>query len=138
MKYIVYADGGARGNPGPAGAGVVIKSEQGETLAEISEYLGEQTNNYAEYMAVIHALETLRSAIDANGDESPELELRLDSELIIKQLKKEYRIKAENLKPLYKKVRELLDAFTTVVYTHVPREDNKEADTLANEAMDLA
>jgi len=145
MKYIVYADGGARGNPGPAGAGAVIKGEGGEVLAEVSEYLGEQTNNYAEYMAVVLGLQALVTVVINNEKNTQlghsvsklELELKLDSELIVKQLQGKYKVKAEHLKPLNNQVKDLiLKNFPQVTYTHIPREQNHEADTLANLAMD--
>jgi ribonuclease HI len=129
-KLITYSDGGARGNPGPAGAGGVVQTPQGEVLAEISEYLGETTNNIAEYKALILTLQ------QASRFVSKSLEVRADSELMVKQLKGEYKVKNEGLKPLYLQAKDLLLNYKIVSIKHVYRSDNKRADELANEAMD--
>ncbi|MDT8337352.1 MAG: ribonuclease HI family protein [Candidatus Izemoplasmatales bacterium] len=128
-KLIINTDGGARGNPGPAGIGVVFSDENGEIVAKFKEYIGEATNNVAEYRALILALDK------AKNFECQEIECRLDSELIVKQLKGEYKVKDEKMKDLYAKVQELI-FFKTVNFIHVRREKNKEADTLVNEAID--
>lgn len=133
-KYYVWTDGGARGNPGPAGYGVVIKNEQRENLAEIAEYLGETTNNQAEYWGLVTALEKVR---ELAAGEPVEVEVRMDSELIVKQMNGLYKIKNEGLKPLYWRIRDLVLALGGAVsFTHVPRRENKEADALSNVAMD--
>lgn len=129
-KIIIYSDGGARGNPGPAGIGAVLRSENGLVLAEISKYLGETTNNQAEYQALIAALE---KAKDLNGEE---IECYLDSELVVKQLNREYKVKNAELAPLFLKIHNLSLVFKKISYHHVRRECNKEADHLANLAMD--
>lgn len=131
-ELIIYTDGGARGNPGPAGAGVVIQ-ENGHTVAELKKYLGnERTNNWAEYEALILALQETERL----GFSQEEMEVRMDSELIVKQLNGEYKVKDKNLKAQHAIVRELLSHFSDVRFRHVPREENKEADRLVNEAID--
>ncbi len=127
---MIHTDGGARGNPGPAGIGAVIKDEQGQIMAEVSEYIGETTNNQAEYRAVIAAYEKAKE-IGAS-----ELEFYLDSELVVKQLKGEYKVKNKDLQPLFVKIYNSSLDFKKVTYSHVRREMNKEADKLANLAMD--
>jgi len=129
-KLIIYTDGGARGNPGPSGIGVAIYDATRQPLAEVSEYLGEATNNQAEYRAVIAAL---KKAADLGGEE---LEFYLDSELVVKQLNREYKVKNKDLAPLFLNIHNLSLSFKKITYRHVPREENQEADRLANEAMD--
>ena len=130
-RVVMYTDGGARGNPGPAGAGAVIYDGE-KKVAEIAEYLGDsQTNNWAEYEALALALaEAERQGLTG------EVEVRMDSELIVKQMRGEYRVKDSELKKQHAKVRELMGAFVSVDFTHVPRERNKEADRLVNDAID--
>jgi len=133
MKYsklIIYSDGGARGNPGPAGIGAVIYDEEKNIVHEISEYLGETTNNQAEYRAVIAAIEKLKEF------EVEELNFFLDSELVVKQLNGQYKVKNAGLAPLFVKIHNARQSFKKVTFSHVRREYNKEADALANKAMD--
>ncbi len=129
-KLIIFTDGGARGNPGPAGIGAVIYDSDKKIIAEISEYLGETTNNQAEYRALIAALKR------ATTLEAKEIECYLDSELVVKQLNREYKVKNKDLAPLFLEIHNLSLNFKNISYTHIPRERNKEADRLANEAMD--
>jgi len=130
---IIYTDGGARGNPGPAGAGVVIQ-RNGETVATVKKFLGEhQTNNWAEYEAVSLALQKARE-LGLAGD----LEFRLDSKLVVEQLMGNWKIKEPSLKPQVAKIKEQLADFGSVRFGHVPREENAEADALVNEAIDEA
>lgn len=129
MKLIIFTDGGARGNPGPAGIGVVIKSG-GKTVKEYGKYIGETTNNQAEYQALISALQSAKEM------GATEIQLFMDSELIVKQLKGEYRVRDAGLAPLYLKVHNLRAGFSKFFVSHVPREKNKEADKLVNEAID--
>ena len=138
MKTIViYTDGGARGNPGPAGAGAVIQGADGRTLKKISKYLGRQTNNWAEYEAVILALEQLKKVFGAQELKQMSVEVRLDSELVTKQLNHEYQIKEPTLFPQFIRAHNLrVKDVPHVRFVHVRREHNKEADALANEAMD--
>jgi ribonuclease H / adenosylcobalamin/alpha-ribazole phosphatase len=126
----VSCDGAARGNPGPAGIGAVIRDAQGGVLAEIAEGIGVATNNVAEYRAAIAGL--ARAA--ALGGE--EILLRSDSRLLIEQLAGRFRVKNPTLQRLHEEVRTLARAFRTVRYEHVPRERNKDADRLANRGVD--
>ncbi len=128
-KVIVFCDGGSRGNPGPAALGVVIKTTKGEIIEEIGEYLGEQTNNYAEYSAVITALNKLREMKVKSAD------FYLDSELAVRQLNGIYKVKNEGLKVLYSKVLEAIGEMN-ITFTHVYREDNTEADAMVNQVLD--
>lgn len=129
-KIVIYSDGAARGNPGPAGAGGQIKGPAGENLAEISEYIGETTNNVAEYKALILALEK------AVQFKPLKVEIRSDSELMVKQISGEYKVKNEGLKPLHERVKQLLTRFKEVTVRHIYRTENVRADELANEAID--
>ena len=129
-KLTIYTDGGARGNPGPAGIGAVLYDEQKNIVAEISEYIGETTNNQAEYKAVVAAIAKAKEL----GAE--ELDFYLDSELVVKQLNREYKVKTKGLAPLFVQIYNMILNFKKVSFSHVRREFNKEADMLANLAMD--
>jgi len=131
-KIIIFSDGGARGNPGPAGIGAVLYDENKKIVAEISQYLGETTNNQAEYKALIAALK------EAKRLKAEELACYLDSELVVKQLNREYKIKNKDLAPLFLEVYNLSLFFKKISFTHIPREKNTVADNLANKAMDKA
>ncbi|MBP7741147.1 MAG: ribonuclease HI family protein [Candidatus Pacebacteria bacterium] len=135
MYFTLYADGGSRGNPGPAGAGSFVRDEEGVQVVTVSEYLGITTNNIAEYTALLRALEELRTLLGEASGEAV-VDARLDSQLVVRQMNGEYKIKHPNIIPLASRVKEVVRAFKTVSFTHVYREDNKEADALANEAMD--
>lgn len=135
MRFTIYGDGGSRGNPGPAGSGAIIYNESGETVATVSEFLGTTTNNVAEYTAILRALETLRALLEEKA-KGAHVHVRMDSMLVIKQMNGEWKIKHPNMKPLAASVAEVARAFGSVTYEHVYRENNKEADRLANEAMD--
>jgi len=126
----LYTDGAARGNPGPAGAGAVIVSPEGHVVAKVGKFLGENTNNYAEYMGLILGLKRAK----AMGIK--ELEVLADSELVVKQLAGEYQVKAGNLKPLHEEARTLLGFFNWVEVRHIPREENDAADAMSNRAID--
>ena len=130
MIAILWSDGAARGNPGPAGIGAILKTPEGEVLAADSAYLGETTNNIAEYKALLMGL---HRAIERGVKQ---LEVRADSELLIKQLRGEYRVKSPGLKPLFEEAKGLLARFATIKLTHVRREHNGEADKLANAGID--
>lgn len=129
-RIIIFSDGGARGNPGPAGIGAVLYNEDKKIIAEISHYLGETTNNQAEYRALIAALKKAR---ELGGQE---IACYLDSELVVKQLNREYKVKNKDLAPLFLEVYNLSLGFQKVSFIHIPREKNSVADRLANEAMD--
>ena len=138
-KVILHTDGGARGNPGPAGAGAVLYDEAGKTLKEASAYLGHATNNYAEYRAVVLGLEMTAKHFGKAQCKHIDVEVNMDSELIAKQLNNEYQIKEETLFPFFIQIHNLRVAtFPHVTFIHVPRAENKRADALANEAMDAA
>ncbi len=130
MKLTIYSDGGARGNPGPAGIGAVIYDSSGKIIKEISQFLGRATNNQAEYRAVIFALEAAKSL------GGKEITVYLDSELIVKQMNREYKVKNKDLAPLFLQVYNLSLTFTKINFIHIPREKNQLADKLANQAMD--
>ncbi len=130
MKLIVNVDGGARGNPGPAAVGVVIRDAGGEVIADAAEPIGNATNNVAEYRALIRGIELAAQ----NG--ATELELYGDSELVVKQIRGEYKVKDAGLKPLHAEARAALSAFQKWSFDHVRREQNAEADALVNQALD--
>ena len=127
---IAHSDGGARGNPGPAGYGVVIKDESGKKVAALSEYLGHQTNNFAEYQGLIAALEYAVK----HGPKA--LKLISDSELLVRQIKGIYKVKNATLQDLHGRAKELIAQLEWFSIGHALREHNQEADRLANEAMD--
>lgn len=128
-KVVIHSDGGARGNPGPAAIGVVIE-QNGIIIATISEQIGETTNNQAEYRAVLAGLEKAKEL------GATEVECILDSELVVKQLQGEYKVKNKELAPLFVKVYNLSLQFKKTVFRHVLRAENKMADKLVNEALD--
>ncbi|HEY7728101.1 MAG TPA: ribonuclease HI family protein [Candidatus Eisenbacteria bacterium] len=132
MRYVVHTDGAARGNPGPAAIGIVIAHPDGHVVYEASRTLGTHTNNEAEYLALIAALEYLRGARIRAAD------FYLDSELVVRQLRGEYRVKEPRLRGLHGQVVMLLNAVPQHSIRHVPREKNARADALANEALDAA
>lgn len=129
-KLVIYTDGGARGNPGPAAIGAVLYDDQRQVVAEISEYIGETTNNQAEYRAVIAAITKAREL------GASELDFYLDSLLVVEQLNGNYKVKNKDLAPLFVQIYNAGLAFRKVRYTHVRRELNKEADKLVNLALD--
>ena len=127
---IVETDGAARGNPGPAGIGVVVTGPDGEVLATIAEGIGETTNNVAEYTA---AIEGLRRAKKLGATD---VVLRSDSRLLIEQLAGRFKVKNERLRRLHRQATDLARGFARIAYEHVPRERNQQADVLANEGVD--
>jgi len=126
----LYIDGGARGNPGPAGAGGVLFDSANKKIGEFKKYLGETTNNQAEYQGLILGLKLARE------NKITKLSIFMDSELIVKQVRGEYKVKNEGLKPLFEKVMKLLSKFSKYKITHILRGRNKLADALVNEAID--
>jgi len=133
-KLVVYTDGGSRNNPGPGAVGVVILHGE-ETVAEAKQFLGEKiTNNWAEYEAVVLAMGRLLELNLRGAD----IEFKLDSMLVVEQLKGNWKIKEPTLKPQVEKVRSLAGNFGSITFTYVPREQNKRADALVNEALDEA
>lgn len=138
MKLYIYTDGGARGNPGPAAAGIVIKNEKNAVLASFGRYLGETTNNQAEYRALLLALEKAAelAAKLATGLGNAEIACYADSELMIKQLNHKYKVRDPDLAPLFLKIWNLSVKFKKISYHHIRREENTEADKLVNEVLD--
>lgn len=128
--FTLYTDGGARGNPGPAGAGALLLAPDGKEVEAISAYLGELTNNQAEYRALLLGLQ---AAID---NDVRELDVRMDSELIVKQMKGEYKVKHPDMKVLHAQARQLVVQFDSISFHHIRRELNSDADALVNQAID--
>ena len=132
MKATLHTDGGARGNPGPAGIGVLLTDEEGEVIAELASGIGETTNNVAEYKAVIAGLElALEKGVT-------DLRIAVDSELVVHQVRGEWKIKNDRLRSLAVTARALMNRFESASIAHVPREQNAGADRLANQGMDAA
>lgn len=129
-SVVVHTDGASRGNPGPASIGVVIARPDGKVLLELGEALGTTTNNVAEYTAVIRALERAAEL------GAKRVRVMMDSQLVVRQLNGSYRVKHAEMIPLYRRVLELIQRFESVTFEHVPREENLEADRLANQALD--
>lgn len=129
MKVKIYTDGAARGNPGPAGIGVVIKQD-GKVLLEVSDYIGKATNNIAEYSACIRGL------TEALALHAKEVEVISDSELLVKQIKGEYKVKNDGLIPLFAQIQSLIRKFRKFSISHTRRENNKHADELSNRGID--
>jgi ribonuclease HI len=134
-KYILHTDGGARGNPGPAAVGAVIEGDEIGRV-ELSEYIGETTNNDAEYQAAIRGLKKLKSILGGKVAEA-EVLVNADSELMVKQMNREYKVKDKNLQVLFMELWNLCMEFNSVIFFHVRREQNAGADALVNAALDL-
>jgi ribonuclease HI len=130
VRLLIYTDGAARGNPGPAGAGAVLRDADGTVLAEVAEPLGRATNNVAEWTAVLLALEEARRLGATHVD------LRMDSQLVARQISGVYRVKHPDLKPIHAAVMDLLRLLEGYTVGHVPRELNRDADRLSNIAID--
>ena len=129
-KLIISTDGGARGNPGPAGIGVVIRKNENEVLETYKDYIGETTNNQAEYQAVVKGLQLAKKY-------KPEtVEVRLDSELVVSQLNMEYKVKNPDFQEWFIKIWNLRQDFMQVTFKHVPRDQNTLADQMVNQAID--
>jgi ribonuclease HI len=128
--YQANIDGGSRGNPGPAAYGVVVRDGSGEIVARLKKYIGQNTNNVAEYFGLIAALDYAQAhAVRAMRVES-------DSELLVKQMRGQYKVKSADLRPLYERARKMSQAFESFRIDHVYREQNREADALVNQALD--
>lgn len=128
----IFTDGGARGNPGPAGSGAVVLSPEGDVLLELKRFLGTETNNVAEYTAIVMGLEGARELC------ATVVNVYMDSELAVRQLNGIYRVRNARLMKFYLEVQELVRHFERVTFTHVRRERNKHADRLVNQAIDEA
>lgn len=132
----VYTDGGSRGNPGPAAIGVVICGPDGNLLTSYGKAIGRKTNNEAEYGAVVFALAKVKSLFGGTKAKATTLEVFMDSELVQRQLSGQYKIEEERLFPFFIKIWNLRIDFRAVTFTHIPREKNRDADRLVNEALD--
>lgn len=135
-KIIVYTDGGSRGNPGPSALGAVLKDEKEKTLKKYCQFIGQATNNQAEYQAVIFALKKIKALLGKKTVENLEVEIRSDSELLTSQLSGKYKILDKNIQDLFIKIWNLKIDYKSVGFVLIPREENQEADRLANEALD--
>ncbi len=129
-KLIVYTDGGARGNPGPAAVGVVVCDESGRLIRKYSKFIGRATNNQAEYQAIIFALERIKQL------KAKLLDFYLDSEFIVQQLNRKFKIRDKDLASLFVKIWNLSQGFKKINFSYIPREKNKEADRLVNQVLD--
>ena len=129
-EIFVYVDGASRGNPGPAGAGVWIIDADGHCLSKRAEFLGVTTNNVAEYQALLVGLKEAIKLSPAR------LSVYMDSELVVKQVRGEYRVRSKDLLPLYTQVKKIMQRFSSVSLQYIPRKKNREADRLANHAID--
>lgn len=130
-KVSIYSDGGSRGNPGPAAIGVVILGPRNKKIEEISKYIGDATNNVAEYLAAVYGLQ------EAAFMGAREVKLMVDSQLVARQLKGEYRVKDQNILKFFDLALNLFRVFDKIEIEEIPREENKEADALVNKALDL-
>ena len=135
-KLIIYTDGGSRGNPGPAAIGVVIADASGRITKSYGKAIGRATNNEAEYEAVRFALAKAKALFGKAGIKRMEVEVRMDSELVARQLSAEYKVEEERLWPLFMAIWNLRLDFGQLSFRHVPREQNREADRLVNQALD--
>ncbi len=136
QKIVVYTDGGSRGNPGPAALGVAFVDERGQVTKQYGEPLGVRTNNEAEYEAIIFAFKKAKQLFGKEKTKDMHIEVRMDSELACRQLSHEYKVENEKIIPLFLKVWNLMIDFGEVSFIHVPRERNKDADRMVNEALD--
>jgi ribonuclease HI len=135
-KIIIHTDGGSRGNPGPSAVGVVIENSKGEVLKSFGKAIGVRTNNEAEYEAVVSAIAKVKALIGGAQSKKTILEIYMDSELVVRQLGGIYKIEEEKLFPLFIKIWNSRIDFGGISFHHVPREKNREADRLVNEALD--
>lgn len=134
-RIIIYTDGGSRGNPGPAAVGVVIDGI-GKDVKEYSEFIGKTTNNEAEYRALILGLKKTRQLAGKDFLENIEVEVRMDSELVVKQLNAEYKVEEKSLQPFFMEIWNLKFDFPNIVFKSIPREQNQRADRLVNACLD--
>lgn len=134
MKLIVYTDGGSRGNPGPGAIGIVVKNVQGKTIKEIGKFIGKSTNNEAEYKAVIEALKLISDK--KSEDRADQIDFFIDSLLVVNQLNGDFKVKDKKIKIFWNEVKNLERNFKKIIYTHIPRTKNYEADRVVNEVLD--
>jgi ribonuclease HI len=136
MKIIIYTDGGSRGNPGPGAIGVILSDEKGKVIKEYAEKIGRATNNEAEYEAVIFALQKAKLLFGKKQIKEMDLEIRMDSEFVFKQMNGKYKILDRRIEQLFLKTWNLKIDFGNVKFVYIPRASNTEADKLVNRAMD--
>ncbi len=136
MRIIIYTDGGSRGNPGPAAIGVIFTNEKGKVVKEYAQRIGRATNNEAEYEAVIFALQKAKLLFGKKKAKTMKLEVRLDSEFVVRQLNAQYKILDRKIEQLFLKTWNLKIDFGKIIFKHIPRSENKEADKLVNRALD--
>jgi ribonuclease HI len=137
MHFLIFTDGGARGNPGPAAAGYVIKNELGEVVVEGGTYLGVATNNLAEYKAVVAALQATETLCTPNKDDLQRISFFLDSKLVVEQLSGRFKIKNQNLAQIAQEINDTLKKRSiSATFTHIPRAQNAHADALVNQVLD--
>lgn len=136
MKVIIYTDGGSRGNPGPAAIGVIFTDEKGKVIKEYAQKIGRATNNEAEYEAVIFALGKTKLLFGKKKAKTMEVEIRMDSEFVAKQLNGQYKILDRKIEELFLRTWNLKIDFGKVVFKYIPRSENREADKLVNRALD--
>lgn len=134
-KLVVYCDGGSRGNPGPAAIGAVIKDAGGNIIKKYGEQIGKKTNNEAEYASIIFALKKIKRLFGKKQTKNIEVAIKMDSKLAVSQLNGEFKIKEKDLMPLFIEVWNLKTEFKRIEFSAVPREKNKEADKLVNQAL---
>ncbi|MEK7082208.1 MAG: ribonuclease HI family protein [Patescibacteria group bacterium] len=135
-KMIIYTDGGARGNPGPAAIGVVMRDKDGRLIKSYGKAIGTATNNEAEYQAVVFALQKAKALLGGKKAKETAVDMRMDSELVMRQLSGRYKIEEERLFGYFIKIWNLKMDFAVVSFTHIPREENREADAQVNAALD--
>jgi ribonuclease HI len=135
-EIYIYADGGSRGNPGPSASGVVILDKNKKVIKKFGEYLGEKTNNFAEYMALILALKKVKQVLGKDKISQIKINVFMDSELVVKQFLGQYKIQEPELQKLFIEVWNLKTDFGEIKFNHIPREKNKRADELVNETLD--
>jgi len=136
MKIIIYTDGGSRGNPGPSAIGVVFTNEKGTVIKEYAQKIGRATNNEAEYEAVIFALQKAKLLFGKKKAKNMEMEVKTDSEFVTKQLNGQYKVLDRRIEQLFLKTWNLRIDFGKIIFNHIPRSENREADKLVNRAMD--
>ena len=136
MKTIIYTDGGSRGNPGPSAIGVVFTDEKGKIIKEYAQKIGRATNNEAEYEAIIFALQKAKLLFGKKKAKNIKLEIRADSEFVVKQLNGKYKVLDRKIEVLFLRAWNLKIDFNEVIFKHIPRAENREADKLVNQALD--
>lgn len=138
MRTVIYTDGGSRGNPGPSAIGVIFTNEKGRVVKEYAQKIGRATNNEAEYEAVIFALQKAKLLFGKKKAKTMELEVRMDSEFVAKQLNAQYKVLDRKIEQLFLKTWNLKIDFGKITFKHIPRSENKEADKLVNKAINLS